>query len=146
MYTTKMTSKDQPSAICINHAYGSMSVVGQGIQTYSPMTRAVVPVTHLPHTQPRSVLVTPLSQHSPISSITAASIHQSLTRYLNTGQVVSRDDVHGDIVAGEFDVGIVSSASVISIQSEADVKELWADIEMGGKNYTLVRWLVKETN
>ena len=59
---------------------------------------------------------------------------------------MSRDDVHGDIVAGEFDVGIVSSASVISIQSEADVKELWADIEMGGKNYTLVRWLVKETN
>ena len=62
-------------------------------------------------------------------------------RNVNTGQVVSREDVkcviktqlQGDIVAGEFDVGIVSSASVISIRSEADVKELWADIQMGKK-------------
>ena len=60
-------------------------------------------------------------------------------RNVNTGQVVSRDDVkciiktqlQGDIVASKFDVGIVSSASVISIRSEADVKELWADIQMG---------------
>ena len=63
---------------------------------------------------------------------------------VNTGQVVSREDVkcviktqlQGDIVAGEFDVGIVSSASVISIRSEADVKELWADIQMGKKLYS----------
>jgi len=44
-----------------------------------------------------------------------------------------KSQLQGDIVAGEFDVGIVSGGNVISIRSEADVKEFWADIRMGRK-------------
>lgn len=152
-----VAKKSQSSAICINQAYGSVSVVGQGVQTCPPTARAVVPRATNP-SQPRSVLVTPLSGYTVASSVTPnqsidkvllkaeskvgkAGSHKMFTlRNINTG-IVSRDDVkraiksqlQGDIVAGEFDVGIVSGGNVISIRSEADVKEFWADIRMGRK-------------
>ena len=55
--------------------------------------------------------------------------------------IVSPDDVkwaittqlQGNIIAGDFDVGIVSGGNVISIRSQADLQEVWADIQVGKK-------------
>lgn len=61
---------------------------------------------------------------------------------VNTG-IVSRDNVkraiktqlQGDIVAGKFDIGIVSGGNVISIRSGADMKE-WLTFEWEEKLYS----------
>lgn len=44
-----------------------------------------------------------------------------------------KSQLESDIVSHEFDVGIVSGSSVISIRTKADLQDFWGDVRMGKK-------------
>ena len=60
-------------------------------------------------------------------------------RNIDSGAMNSCDDVRkliraqleADMISHEFDVGLVSGSSVISIRTKADLEDFWSDVRMG---------------
>ena len=106
---------------------------------------------------PRQVIVTPLSSViSPMSAkptpkpkavrdrqgsvCKGKKVTKMFTlRSIDSERVCSRDELkhtirsqlHGDVCSSDFDVGYISGSSIISIRNQADLSELWTDIQKG---------------
>ncbi len=159
MPTATKCTTTQPSNICINQTAKvtvprHQPVIGTAQATRPrppPLSRAVlVTPLRLPTSATSLTPVVPASSPSAqviekviLKAVPRAGKTQSklfTLRSIDSNTILSRDDLIAEIkrqlpgdIRREFDVGVASGNSAISIRTRADLSEVWSDMKKGRK-------------
>ena len=115
-------------------------ILDQGTLTAGRRPILVTPLVHQENVPPSAnqlidkVLIKVVSKRDKSQKVfTLRSIDSGTIHSCDDVRKVIKAQLETDIISDEFDVGIVSSSTVISIRTKADLKDFWSDVRLGRK-------------